>query len=479
MLLSLVSDDQLHYPAAATAFSPDVRNPEYRFDHLSPEPNGVYAAVRQCFAQAGLDSQHFGTAEWNPLGSFISPGQSVFVLCNFVYHRRPGESAAAFFAKCTHGSVVRAVIDYLLIAVGPQGRIRFGNAPVQSCNWDAVLEETGGAAVAGFYRERGLPVEPADLRMQIAERNALGVVATVVHHDTAALTRSIDLGRGSLLDEKSGSAPKFRVQDYDARRTEAFHAAGKHVYVVHRAVLESDVVFSIPKLKTHEKVGVTCAVKGCVGAIGEKDCLAHHRFGPATSGGDEYPADPLGIFRTASHFHDLVYRASSARPGVKYLRVADHFLRRVLRRINPSVGGAWWGNDTAWRMAIDMARIVEFCDAAGALHPERVRPHLALVDGVVGGEGSGPLKPDPVDSGLLFFCTDPVVTDYAAAVLMGFDPLRVPHVRNAWLDGASPMHRADFDDVRVVVPSGSGGLGLLPSLARKFRPPSGWSGHLV
>ena len=478
MLLSLVSDPQLRYPDAARGFSPDTRYPEYRWDQVSTEPNQVYAAVRQCFAQAGLDAERFGGPEWNPLGSFIRPGQSVFVLCNFVYHRRPRESTAAFFAKCTHASVVRAVIDYVLIAVGSGGRVRWGNAPVQSCNWGAVLAETGAAAVDAFYRARRLPAEVMDLRMQIAERDAFGFVATDVRRDAASHTRSVDLGGGSLLEERTGRNARFRVQDYDAARTAQFHADGRHVYVVHRAILESDVVFSIPKVKTPEQVGVTCAVKGCVGAVGEKDCLAHHRFGPATSGGDEYPSDPSGLLRAASHLHDMVYRASKARPGVTYLRSADHLLRRALRRLNAGIGGAWWGNDTAWRMALDIARIVEFCDAQGRLQQERIRPHLALVDGVIGGEGSGPLKPSPVDSHVLFFCADPVVADYAAAMLMGFDPLRVPHIRHAWLERASPMHRAEFHEVRVVAPGVEGGLELLRRFALEFRPPAGWRGHL-
>ena len=50
MLLSIVSDEQIQYPDAADAYSPDTRYPEYRFDSIAAKPNRVYAAVRQCFA---------------------------------------------------------------------------------------------------------------------------------------------------------------------------------------------------------------------------------------------------------------------------------------------------------------------------------------------------------------------------------------------------------------------------------------------
>jgi len=478
MLLSLISGEQLMYPTGNDFYSPDTRYPEYRFGAIAAQPNRVYAAVRECFAQAGFDREHFGTGDWNPLGRFVKRGQRVFVLCNFVQHRRPNETAEAFVAKCTHGSVVRAVIDYLLIAVGPTGQVRFGNAPVQSCSWSSVLEETGAARVRDFYAQHGAPVGASDLRMVIAERDSLGNVTESTERKADALTIDVNLGASSLLDEPSRQGARYRVQDYDPDRTEAFHAPGRHVYVVHRQVLEADVVFSIPKLKTHEKVGVTCAVKGCVGAVGHKDCLAHHRFGPATTGGDEYPRDPLGIFRAASQFHDAVYRASLARPLSRTLRIADTFVRRVLRRLNPSVAGAWWGNDTAWRMAIDLARIVERCDRSGVVHDAPVRTHVALVDGVIGGENRGPLRPDPVASGLLFFADDAVLADYAAAALMRFDPMAVPHLRHALCDTASPMHRADIAGTRLVADGEEGGLELLQRSARRYTPPPGWKGHL-
>lgn len=471
MLVSLVEDAKLRYPDGEEWFSPDTRYPEYRFDEIATRPNRVYEAVRQCLAQAGYDRERFGTPGWNPLGAFVKPGQRVFVLCNFVQHRRANESAEAFAGKCTHGSVVRALVDYLLIAAGPTGRVQFGNAPVQSCNWNAVLAETGAARVQEFYARHGAPAAASDLRMYVAERDAHGGVAEVVEHDAAALTVNVDLGSSSLLDEPSQHGARYRVQDYDPARTEAFHGPGRHVYVVHRDVLEADVIFSIPKLKTHEKVGVTCAVKGCVGAVGHKDCLAHHRFGPPEKGGDEYPRDPFGLFRAASRFHDRVYRASSARPGSRRLRVFDTWVRRLLRRINPSVAGAWWGNDTAWRMAIDLSRIVEHAGRDGVMHDTPVRRHIVLVDGVTGGEGRGPLRPDPVASGVLFFADDPVLADRAAALLMSFDPSAVPHLRYA-------LRQTRTDQARVITPAGEGGLSLLQSHAHRYAPPPGWQGHL-
>ncbi len=60
-----------------------------------------------------------------------------------------------------------------------------------------------------------------------------------------------------------------------------------------------------------------------------------------------------------------------------------------------------------------------------------VRPDLAIVDGIVGMEGNGPISGTPIASNVLVFGNDPVATDVVAAKLMGFDPTRVPHLAEA------------------------------------------------
>ena len=125
-MISIVCNDGLRYPPGGDFFSPDEAFPEYRHRHLSSQPNPVYRAVRQALAQAGLDSSRFGSPEWNPMGEFIRQGSRVFILCNFVYHRRVNESDEAFFAKCTHGSVLRAVCG-----LRPPGSWRAGHRGVR------------------------------------------------------------------------------------------------------------------------------------------------------------------------------------------------------------------------------------------------------------------------------------------------------------------------------------------------------------
>ena len=482
-MVSLIQKTAFAYPLEEGLFSPDEQYPEYRFSHISKLPNEVYRSVRDLLSQLGMDRTNYGTSRWNPLGRWIKPGQKVFVLCNFVYHRRPNESLQQFQSKCTHGSVIRAVVDYLLIAVGPTGLVRVGNAPVQSCNWEQVLQDTAAQTSRGFYQRFGAPVEFCDLRL-----HGDGDSCDYPHSlgdNTDASSIVVDLGNLSLLSVYDSERPRYRVSDYDARQTERHHKNGSHLYILHNHILDSDVVVSIPKLKTHEKVGVTCAIKGCVGAVARKHCLAHHRKGPRECGGDEFSKDTFGVLRLLSSIDGRVQQTNPNRAAGRTLRFLLKLMRFVIRRLAPTINGAWPGNDTCWRMAVDIARLVVHVDRKGILHEEMIRPHLAFLDGVVGGEGSGPLSPSPVHTGALAFASCPVRLDEVAACLMGWDPCEYPIIREAGLVTKMPVSESVYNGARAstcsndepsVILNGRrmAAFELRGYVHRKYRLPPGW-----
>ncbi|HEV7747320.1 MAG TPA: DUF362 domain-containing protein [Pyrinomonadaceae bacterium] len=477
-MLSIILKPDLRYPTDSEGFSPSETFPEYKYPHLSSVRNNSYSAVRECFAQAGLDASRYGSPEWNPLGVFVKPGSKVFVLCNFVQHRRANESVQEFFAKCTHGSVLRAVVDYLLLATGDSGQITFGNAPLQSANWNSVLQETGAQAVLDFYRSVGAPVNQKDLRLLVSERSRSG---NIRHHEERDAEDAItfDLGTQSLLAAlTNGHKPNFRVSDYNPDRTENFHANGRHAYAIHKEIFAADVVFSLPKLKTHQKVGLTCGLKGFVGTVAHKDCLAHHRFGPPQAGGDEYPQDRTGILRQVSTFHDLVQRTSATTSRGNILRVIDRLTRGAANQVAPITAGSWHGNDTAWRMALDVARIVINGDANGVLHNEPQRLHLSLIDGIVGGEGEGPLKPMPVNVGALVFSDDVALGDWAAASMIGFDPQKLPIIREVFRQALLISRSHPEKEEAVLNGSQTTLSSFADDLDLSFAPPIGWRGFV-
>jgi hypothetical protein len=479
--VAVASSPDARYPGPADSFSPSERYPEYAQGALARAPNTAYALLRELFAQARLDAEHFGTPSWNPLGAYVPRGARVFVLCNFVYHRRPGETEHTFQSKCIHGSVLRALIDYALLAAGPEGRVRFGNAPLQSCDWERVQQDSGARAVEAFYRERGLPVEARDLRLLVRSREATGAMTTRACRD-AADGVEIDLDGASLLaelPERSGRETRFRVSDYDPRRTHALHSGGRHLYVVNRELLEADVVIHLSKLKTHEKVGITCGLKGFVGGVGHKDSLAHHRFGSPSMGGDEYP-DRFRALGPLSRLHEWVYSRGERASLQALLETGDRVLRTLARRCGAITTGAWWGNDTAWRMALDLARIFYHADASGVMHTAHQRRHLALIDGIVAGEGNGPLDPTPADTRTLVFSDDVAAADHVACRLMGWSPRAIPLLARAQDDAGLDISGLRPGEPVSCLVNGRpcSDAELAPALGRPFVPPDGWQGRV-
>jgi hypothetical protein len=168
------------------------------------------------------------------------------------------------------------------------------------------MAETGMVALLENYRMRGQPVTAADLRMLVRQRGVTGLNLEPLERAAERECLAVEMGDASRLTGLGGlgiNESSFRVMDYDPERTVSMQNRNRHSYLIHRLILEADVVISISKLKTHEKVGITCGLKGMVGIVGHKDCLAHHRFGGSAHGGDEYPSNSR--FRLwQSAFHD-------------------------------------------------------------------------------------------------------------------------------------------------------------------------------
>ena len=416
-------DRSARYPSGPGPYPAAGHYPEFADETDSqPSQNLAFALVRRSLAEYGCDSARAGTSGWNPLSDWIPRGARVFVQPNLVLHRRRWESPSQFEAQVTHGSILRAVLDYALLAAGDSGTIRFGNAPLQGANFDRAAGEAGLLALGRYYHRRGAPVEgPIDLRTEEPEgRGDRGI--------------RIDLGRDSLLESLRGrndGAPVLRAGVYHPGHTASYHRSGSHTYLVHRHLLESDVIIAIPKLKTHCKVGLTCALKGAVGTVTYKACLAHFREGSPEDGGDEFPAATAAA-RAAASLKLLASHAGNARPG----RLLKQAIRVGIRtaRVMPNcvIGGEWSGNDTCWRMALDLNRILLYGRPDGTMSDTPQRRYLVVVDGVIAGEGDGPLHATPRRAGIVLFGADPPAVDAGCAYAMNIDPRLVPLLRESF-----------------------------------------------
>lgn len=139
------------YPSTSP-YHPSENYPEYPFACISVERNQVYDAVRKVLFDLGLDENNFGSSYWNPFGVFIKPGDFVLIKPNFVTHFHP--KGLGLESTNTHVSIVRAVLDYVIIALQGNGTIILGDAPIQSCRIDEVLKSNGLFQVLEFLREK-------------------------------------------------------------------------------------------------------------------------------------------------------------------------------------------------------------------------------------------------------------------------------------------------------------------------------------
>ena len=74
---------------------------------------------------------------------------------------------------------------------------------------------------------------------------------------------------------------------------------------------------------------------------------------------------------------------------------------------------------------------------------------MAIVDGIIGGQGNGPLCPDPVQSNVLISGTNPAEVDAVVARLMGYDPNKIPLIKNAFEPHRWPITAMKMEEIRV------------------------------
>jgi uncharacterized protein (DUF362 family) len=268
-------------------FPPAQRYPEYAFADIASEPNPAYEAVRGCFYTAGLDAAHFGSAEWNPLQELTHPGETVLLKPNMVHQRHPRDPQGWRYT-ITHGSVIRAVADYVWKAVGSKGKIILADAPQTDASFSEMVGILGLDVIRDFYCARGLAFEIVDLRQE--EWTARGDVVVERRKLPANAYGSVafDLGQNSEFAEHAGGG-RYYGADYDAGIVNRHHTGGRHEYLIAGCAIKCDVVFSLPKLKTHKKAGITASLKNLVGVNADKNWLPHHTEGPPADGGDEHP----------------------------------------------------------------------------------------------------------------------------------------------------------------------------------------------
>lgn len=461
-------------------FDPSTTWPEYPWKGASlSEANSAYDGVRKALELLGLDRAGSGTEAWNPLGEIVRPGDLVLLKPNLVRESREGRPGE-WEQILTSASVVRAALDYVVIALSGRGRIVIADSPQTDSDFELIAERTGLRRMTEEIARRccrELSIELIDLRSERwVVRNGICVGSEKLPGDPEGALK-VDLGGRSHFADSRGTA-RFYGAAYDTEETNSHHSNWRHAYEVCGTALAADVIISIPKLKTHKKCGMTGCLKGLVGLAGNKNLLPHYRMGSPSEGGDQFPDDRragrLESRMVASAKRLMLGGGRGARLVMRLLKPLGYGLFGSTRRVIRS--GNWSGNDTIWRTVLDLAAILSYCDSSGFILDRPARRFFNIVDGIVGGDGNGPLDADPVRSGLIIAGASPLAVDAVSAATIGMEPMDLGIVRNGF---SSPWGLAPCPpgDLIVTGPAGEtrGGLSEVPALST-FRPHFAWSG---
>jgi len=485
-VVSLIQDQTVREYPSNPPYNPPEKYPEFSCDCPVNTNNTIYGMVRELLYKLGLDTKHYGSSQWNPLGQFIRPGDNVVIKPNFAKHEHH-LGQAGLMSTITHGSVLRPIIDYIYIALKGKGNIFICDTPFEYADFEKIYRVTGTKETVAYLQEKGYPIELIDLRKYVTKFFFSGKTRRYDQNGDPNGYKIVDLENQSEFHELDGVTQNYHtLADHTVDHYDPFcrhvgipnrhHYSGKHEYLVSGTILNADVIVSVPKLKTHGKAGVTLNLKNMIGIVSGKNYMPHHRPGNPPYG-DAFPKPPPQEFVEHRFVRRRIARSLYWLQHITGERVmniiADFGRKLVLERFWPvesekkhTEWGDWYGNDTLWRTILDLNKILLYCDKNGVLRDTRQRKYFSIIDGIIGQEGQGPTMGTPKYTSLLLGGEDPVAVDTIAVQVMG---LNTEKVKTICKTKNMSYHIGTCEKERITVKSN---VDFIPTY--NFAPPDGW-----
>jgi uncharacterized protein (DUF362 family) len=383
----------------------------------------------------------------------------------------------------THPNLILCVLEALAQRVPGSATLSICDAPITSASFAGIVARGDFATRFQALKARFPKVEfeILDLRREVWTRREQVVVSRTRNPDDPRGYVVFDLGKDSLFYGHPGEG-RYYGADYDERVVNEHHRGETQEYMLAGTPTACDLFINLPKMKTHKKCGITCCLKNLVGINGDKNWLPHHTEGSPATDGDDFPKMDLKSSvefyakRWGRHFAlgvpivgTWVFR-KVRKSGERVLGGSDQVIRN----------GNWKGNNTCWRMALDLNRALLYGNMDGTFRAAtEAKAYLAIVDGIIAGEKAGPLCPERVDAHVMLCGTNPAVVDAVTAKAMGFEPTAIPIVSHAFESHRWPIASCEMDDI-IVHDERAGQVVSLsevaPSVAGGFEPHFAWKG---
>lgn len=412
---------------------------------------------------------------------FVTPGDRVVLKPNWVKEhdeRHPDDHHWDYVV--THPTVIETVIEWVAQQLKGRGSIVICDAPQTDSSFAKIRAYCGldEMVTRSCAAHPGLKISLMDLRPEEWHAvDGVTVSKTKLPGDPAGSTR-IELNGASEFVGYHGLGRLYGAS-YDMAETNQKHSGSAHQYLLCRTPMDADVLINLPKLKTHKKVGITCALKNLVGINANKNWLPHHTEGTPDQGGDQF-ATSSATNRIEHSWMGGAKRWLKNRPVMSRLFVPIKKMGRVVFGDTQKVirSGNWHGNDTCWRMVLDLNKCLFLFDGAGEPRKKTLR-YLAVVDGIIGGEGNGPMSPDPKSCGVVICGVHPAAVDCVAATLMGFDWQKLRMLKQSF--SIRELNFVPFQpgDINITSdnPVWCGAMGGVENVF-SFRPHFGWAGAI-
>jgi len=413
----------------------------------------------------------------------ILPGETVVLKPNWVCEShldKPGEWEQII----THPYIIKAVLQRVIEKLQGMGKIIITDGPQTDSSFRNILALNDVNAWYKMARDNGIDLEIIDLRDEewISKKGVI-IKRRKIKGDPRGKTEVNLRGEESEFFQHVKSQRGYYGADINIKQTNDAHDGLNNLYSVSRSVLEADVFINLPKLKTHKKAGITCSLKNLVGINTNKNYLPHHSEGSPAERGDQYPQrnfnakieGPIAFFIKGHVLKNTLLARLFAvvRPPIDWIfGKTDDTIR----------SGNWYGNDTLWRMVLDLNKVLFYGKPDGTLRYGRYddrKKYISIVDGIVAGEGNGPLKAERIEAGMIIVGYNPVSVDYVSALLMGFDPDKIPTIWNSFLIRRYKI--ADFQSNEIMVKYNGRLIAtdqLSDELIHSFKPHFGWKGHI-
>jgi uncharacterized protein (DUF362 family) len=424
------------------------KSEERNLDHLASVYEDKSLLLNEIEAVAGL---HLTRANIE--------GKRILLKPNWVRH-----SVKSHDQVClrTHDKFVLGSLEFIL-KLNP-AFVVIGDAPIQGCKWESMISECFIDDVAKAAQRFKIPVEIKDFRRVTFDPSNNSLAKGKRPLDEYII---FDVADQSFLEPITPTGKNvFRVTQYNPDSFTDTHKPGMHKYCITKELFKADIVISLPKIKTHQKAGITGALKNIVGLNGDKDFLPHHRLGGAEMGGDCYPGGNY-----LRYWSELCQDAANRNQGnFRYwlwVKMSSILWRLSFPTKEHHLGAGWYGNDTTWRMVMDLNLILLFGKADGTLAESPQRMLYSLCDAIIGGQDDGPLNPQPFPLGFIGFSNDSSGADLSFATLMDMEIERIPLLRSARQLMYSHKLEINMDGKKVNISD-------LKKKALRAKMPPGW-----